>query len=110
MKRIRHAILLSSVLALAALTGCGGAYEVGVGYGAPPPPIIEGPYGVAPGPDYIWTPGFYDWEGGRWAWRHGEWRRRPHPEDRWVAPHYERHRRGYVYHEGGWQHGDHFHH
>jgi len=50
------------------LAGCGGGhYYAGVAVG-PPAPLIEGPYGVTPGPGYIWTPGFYDWDGGNWAW------------------------------------------
>jgi hypothetical protein len=101
------AIFVASIM----FVGCGGGvdYYAGVSYG-PPAPLVEGPIGVAPGPDYIWTPGFYDWYGGAWVWRQGEWRHRPHAEDRWVAPHGEQHGRGYVYHSGGWQHGEHFHH
>ena len=92
------------------LAGCGGGrYYAGVSVG-PPAPLVEGPYGVAPGPDYIWTPGFYDWSGGAWVWRRGDWRRRPHPIDRWVQPRWERHGNGYRQRAGGWQHGNHIHH
>lgn len=105
-----HPVVMVGILAgLTFLPACGVGYYVGAGYG-PPAPLVEGPYGVAPGADYIWTPGFYDWDGGTWAWRHGEWRRRPHPEDRWVSPRWERHGQRYQYHDGGWQHGNHFHH
>ena len=94
---------------LALLTACdGGRYYVGASFG-PPAPIVEGAYGVAPGPDYVWTPGYYDWVGGNWAWQRGTWRHRPHPVDRWVEPRYERHGRGYQKVGGGWQHGGHFH-
>ncbi len=110
MKRSRKAALASSFLALAVLTGCAGTgYYARVGIG-PPAPLVEERYGIAPGPDYVWTPGFYDWDAGNWAWRHGEWRRRPHAEDRWVAPSWEHHGREYRYRPGGWQHGNHFHH
>ncbi len=97
-------------LGLALFIGCGGGrYYVGASFG-PPAPLVEGPYGVAPGPDYIWTPGYYDWVGGNWAWQRGVWRRRPHPIDRWVEPHYERQGNGYRRTGGGWQHGGRFHH
>ena len=111
MSALHRAALGGMLIGLLALGGCGGGvdYYAGIGVG-PPAPLVEGPYGVAPGPDYIWTPGFYDWEGGAWAWRAGSWRRRPHPEDTWVAPRWERHGRGYIYHGGGWQHGGRFHH
>jgi hypothetical protein len=97
-------------LSFALLTSCWqGQYYAGVAVG-PPAPIVEGPYGAAPGPDYLWTPGFYDWSGGAWAWQRGQWRHRPHPVDHWVAPHYARHGNGYRRTGGGWQHGNHGHH
>ena len=97
--------IASIFLGLTLLTACGeGRYYAGVAVG-PPAPLVEGPYGVAPGPGYIWTPGYYDWVGGNWAWQRGTWRNRPHPIDRWVAPRYERHGNGYVQRGGGWQHG-----
>ena len=95
-------------LAVIAIADCGGHYYVGASYG-PPAPLVESPYGVAPGPDYIWAPGYYDWVGGNWLWVKGDWRRRPHPIDRWVAPRYERHGNGYRRVGGGWQHGGHVH-
>jgi hypothetical protein len=110
MKISRRAGLAAGVLGFALLGACGGAhYYAGVSVG-PPAPLVETPYGVAPGPDYIWTPGYYDYVGGTWAWRRGTWRHRPHPVDRWVAPRWEHEGNGYRYHAGGWQHGNRFHH
>jgi len=108
---LQKAALIGIALSLLLLAACGGgAYYASVTYG-PPAPLVEGPIGVAPGPGYIWTPGFYVWEGNTWVWRHGEWRRPPHPDvDRWVAPHYEREGDRYRYHPGGWEHGGRFHH
>ena len=109
MKDFQRIGLVSSFLTLALLSSCGGGhYYAGVAYG-PPAPLVEQPYGVVPGPGYIWTPGYYAWDGGAWAWRRGEWRRPPHREDRWVAPRWDRYGQGYRYHEGGWQHGNRFH-
>ncbi len=110
MKTFQKLGLLASLGGLGLLLGCGGGYYyAGVNYG-PPAPLVDAPYGIAPGPDYIWTPGYYDYFGGSWAWRHGEWRRRPHPEDQWIAPRWEHRGNHYAYHEGGWQHGGQFHH
>jgi WXXGXW repeat (2 copies) len=110
MKRFRSYGLTGALLGVMLLGSCGhGHYYVGVAYG-PPAPIVEEPYGVAPGPYYVWTPGFYDFVGGTWVWRRGTWRRRPHPVDRWVAPRWEHEGNGYRFHEGGWQHGNRFHH
>jgi hypothetical protein len=110
MKISRRAGLAAGVLGFALLGACGGAhYYAGVSVG-PPAPIVEGPYGVAPGPDYVWTPGFYDYVGGTWVWRRGTWRHRPHSVDVWVAPRWEHEGNGYRYHAGGWQHGNRFHH
>jgi hypothetical protein len=92
------------------LTGCeGGHYYAGVAVG-PPAPLVETPYGVAPGPGYVWTPGFYDYGGGNYVWHRGQWRRPPHRVDRWVGPQWEHRGSGYRERPGGWQHGNHVHH
>lgn len=110
LKLIRNLALTIATGAMAfVLSSCGGGiYYAGVSVG-PPAPIVEAPYGYAPGPGYVWTPGYYGWVGGNWAWTHGQWRRRPHPIDRWIPPTYVRYGNGYRYHPGGWQHGHHFH-
>jgi hypothetical protein len=109
LNKFRVAVCAGVFLGFALMAGCGGGYYAGVTVG-PPAPVVETPYGVAPGPGYIWTPGYYDWSGGAWAWRRGEWRRRPHPMDRWVAPRWDRDHGRYHHHPGGWQHGHHMHH
>src|SRR6185295_13739511 len=35
--------------------------------GPPPPPQVE-VLPVAPGPDYLWAPGYWSWYGGAWIW------------------------------------------
>lgn len=106
----RFVLLAGSLLSLFMLSGCGiGGYYAGVTVG-PPAPLVETPYGVAPGPDYIWTPGFYDWDGNNWAWRHGAWRRPPHHGDHYVPTHWDHERGGYRVHRSHWEHGDHHHH
>jgi hypothetical protein len=100
--KIRTVALAISIFGLTLLAGCGGRYYAGAAFG-PPAPIIESPFGVAPGPGYIWTDGYYDWEGGHYVWRHGTWRRRPRPHAEWIRPHWERHGDRYRFREGHWR-------
>jgi hypothetical protein len=68
---------------------------------APPPPQVEViPY--APGPYYVWTPGYYAWNGG-WVWVSGRYVVRPRPAAVWVGGHWTTHGHGYVWVGGGWR-------
>ena len=96
--------LAAALLASSALIGCShGYYSAGVAVGPPPPPLVYGPVGYAPGPGYVWTDGYYDLRGSNWVWVRGRWARPPHPHARWVKPSWERHGSGYRFHEGHWQ-------
>lgn len=96
-------MLTAILLGAGALAGCGGGYyRAGVVVGPPPAPVY-GVEGVAPGPGYIWTDGYYNLQGGGWVWMHGRWARPPRPRAVWVKPYWERHGRGYHYHRGHWR-------
>lgn len=98
---MRGKIFAGVVIGLGALlTACAPAY-VGVGFGPPPLPRY-GVIGVAPGPGYVWTDGYWDWRGGGWAWAPGRWVRPPYRGARWAAPYWEHRGRGYRFHEGRW--------
>ncbi len=79
--------------------------DVGIAVGGPPPaPRVVGPVGVAPGPGYVWTNGYWDWAGGTWAWRDGRWAVPPHGHHVWVEPYYHPYGHGaYHYHHGYWR-------
>ena len=84
------------------LNGCAGGYGYSYGYAyGPPPPPRYGVVGVAPGPGFVWTNGYWDWRGGRWGWVEGRWLRPPHRRAVWVEPEWRhdgnrwRFRRGY---------------
>ena len=106
---MRRKILVGAVLAAGAvLSACGPGYSsayVGVRYGPPAPRY--GVIGVAPGPGYVWTEGFWDWRGGRWDWQAGRWQRPPHAHARWEPgrweEHQERGRQAYRFREGHWR-------
>lgn len=83
------------------LTGCygGGAYYASY---APPAPRYAA-VGVAPGPGYMWTNGYWDWRGRNWGWVEGRWMRPPRAHAVWV-PHEWRHEGGrWRFHRGYWR-------
>lgn len=84
-------IVVTIFVACSAFAGCMASEEV---YEQPPPPRIEA-WGAQPGPNYVWTDGYWDWHT-RWEWMPGHWVARPYPRAVWV-PHY------WVRHYNGWQ-------
>jgi len=92
------------VLAGTLLGGCavrGGYYSGYAAYGPPAPRY--GVVGVAPGPGYIWTDGFWDWGGRDWRWSPGRWQRPPHAGAHWVAPEWRHEGRGWRRRGGYWR-------
>ena len=69
---------------------------------APPKPLVERRI-PAPGPGYVWVPGYHRWEGGAYAWTAGRWVMPPRPHARWVAGHWTHRSRGWVWVEGRWR-------
>ena len=68
---------------------------------APPPPRTE-IIVAAPGPGYVWTPGYWSWHG-RWIWVGGRYVLRPHPHAVWLPGHWAHRGRGHVWIEGRWR-------
>ena len=97
---VPSALLLMGVLAL---SGCDhSTFYAGVTVGPPPPPLGWGPVGMAPGPGWVWTDGWYSWGGSSWVWQSGRWARPPRAGMVWRRPVYTRHRNGWRMHQGGW--------
>ncbi len=69
---------------------------------APPRPVHERAI-AAPGPGYVWTPGYHRWDGHAYVWVPGTWVRPPHPHAHWTAGHWVHRRDGYVFVEGRWR-------
>ena len=94
-------LLAASALMMGTLlAACGGGYVVAA-YGPPPPRY--GVVGVAPGPGYIWTEGYWNLSGGQWAWAPGRWVRPPRAHAAWVAPEWRHEGRGYRFYRGHWR-------
>ena len=90
------------VLLTTALSACAGGAGALYVRTAPPPPRYA-VVGVAPGPGYVWTNGFWDWRGSRWVWVEGRWMRAPRPHAVWVAPEWRQEGRRWRYHRGYWR-------
>ena len=99
--KAKSGMLLAVGFAGLMLAACGPGY-VGMRVGPPPPPVY-GYAGVAPGPGYVWTDGFWDLRGGRWAWVNGRWMRPPRPRAVWVAPYWAPRGGRYYFHSGHWR-------
>lgn len=70
---------------------------------APPAPQVE-VVPVAPGPDYVWMPGYWSiGVGGGWVWVGGRYRYPPRPHAVWVGGYWARHGRGYIWVGGRWR-------
>ncbi len=70
---MQRAFLATALLSVSSVLISGCAVRPVYMVGPPPPPPVEY-YGVAPGPGYIWTPGFYARAGGGYRWHRGYWR------------------------------------
>jgi hypothetical protein len=68
----------------------------------PPAVRVEGQT-VAPGPGYIWTPGYWRWSGTNYVWVSGSWVRPPRTTAVWVAGHWVHQDRGWVWVPGQWR-------
>lgn len=75
-------------------------FGIAVGTPPPPPPVaaVVTPVVPAPGPGYVWVPGYWDWVDGRWVWIEGRWVLPPRGHAVWVAPAIE-----FRLHRGHWR-------
>jgi hypothetical protein len=88
-------------LALAALTASACApHRLYVRVG-PPAPIVEASY-AAPGPGYVWIPGYHRWDGSAYVWVSGRWTLSPRHHRAWVRGHWVESRHGWYWVEGYW--------
>jgi hypothetical protein len=69
---------------------------------APPAPRVE-VQTVAPGPGYVWTPGYWRWTGTDYVWTSGAWVVRPRANAVYVRGHWEHRAGGWVWIPGHWR-------
>jgi WXXGXW repeat (2 copies) len=103
LKTVASVVIVASTLA--ASSACAsvparGRVYVRVG---PPAPVVERRI-VAPGPGYVWIPGYHAWDGRAYVWRPGRWDRGPRANARWVPARWVHDRRqGWYLVEGHWR-------
>ncbi|HEY7290289.1 MAG TPA: hypothetical protein VH583_10680 [Vicinamibacterales bacterium] len=102
--RRSHLLPAALVAALAAVASPGCASPSGRVYVhvGPPAPIVEARV-AAPGPGYVWLPGYYRWNGAAYVWAPGRWERPVRPSARWVPGHWVHEHRGWYFAEGHWR-------
>jgi hypothetical protein len=96
--------LMAFVLALSMLTlpiPSSAQVVVGISVRVGPPPLPVYAQPVCPGPDYIWTPGYWAWGPGGYYWVPGTWVLAPDPGLLWT-PGYWGFGGVYVWHPGYW--------
>lgn len=95
------AVLLGlSMAALPVPSSAQVAVGISVRIGPPPLPVYAQP--VCPGPDYIWTPGYWAWGPGGYYWVPGTWVLAPEPGLLWTPGYWAFAGGLYVWHPGYW--------
>jgi len=105
---LRHAALMAIALASlpAALAPGAASAQVRIGFsvhiGPPPLPAFYQP--PIPGPDYIWTPGYWAWDDwwGDYYWVPGTWVLPPAPGHLWTPGYWGWNDGVYLWHPGYW--------
>lgn len=96
---VRAALVSGCMLASVACATASTRVYVRVG---PPVPIVE-VRRIAPGPAYVWVPGYHRWDGRVYVWVPGVWVVPPRPRVVWVPGHWAYDRHGYYFVEGRWR-------
>ncbi len=68
----------------------------------PPPPLPEYNQPECPGPDYLWTPGYWAWGSGGYYWVPGYWVTAPYVGALWTPGYWGFIGSVYLWHPGYW--------
>jgi hypothetical protein len=87
------------------LTACAVEQPAVVHQPPPPPPAPAEVIPAAPGPGYVWMPGYWSWRGPRrgYAWVPGAYTVPAPPAYAWVPGHWAERPGGWVWVEGHWR-------
>ena len=99
MTRLRGLTLLSVVILATALCSWAGVF-VSVAIGPPALPVYSQP--IAPGPGYIWTPGYWAWSPDGYYWVPGTWVIPPQVGFLWTPGYWGFSAGLYNWHPGYW--------
>ncbi|MDR3763511.1 MAG: YXWGXW repeat-containing protein [Acidobacteriota bacterium] len=101
MLRTRIARLLVFVALLTALSSASFAgVFISINVAPPPLPVYEQP--PCPGPDFLWTPGFWAWGDEGYYWVPGTWVPAPEPGLLWTPGYWGWSDGAYLWHAGYW--------
>ena len=67
-----------------------------------PPPLPDYDQPPVPGPDYVWTPGYWAWNNVDYYWVPGTWVEPPRTGLLWTPPYWGFVDGAYVFHRGYW--------
>lgn len=98
-RHIRSAGIAALLFVSAACASTSGRVYLRVG---PPPAVVERRID-APGPGYVWQPGYYRWDGREYRWMPGHYELAPRARATWVPGHWEHDRRGFYWVDGRWR-------
>lgn len=78
--------------------------SIDISVGMPPPPLPVYVQPPLPGPDFIWTPGYWAWDDieDAYYWVPGTWVRAPRPGLLWTPPWWGWSGGAYIFHGGYW--------
>jgi hypothetical protein len=78
------------------------AVDIGISVNIAPPelPVYEQP--AIPGPDYLWSPGYWAWGDGDYYWVPGTWVQAPEPGYLWTPGYWGWADGVYLWHGGYW--------
>jgi len=97
------ALISGSIMAAVAVPSQAQLF-VGIQVGVAPPPLPVYVQPPLPGPDYIWTPGYWAWDSDArdYYWVPGAWVRAPRPGYLWTPGYWGWSDGFYVFHAGYW--------
>jgi len=68
----------------------------------PPPPLPDYDQPEAPGPDYIWNPGYWNYANAGYYWVPGAWALAPYTGALWTPGYWGFYNNRYIWHPGYW--------
>jgi hypothetical protein len=77
-------------------------FGVSISVGTPPPPLLVYDQPEVPGPDYLWTPGYWAWGDAGYYWVPGAWVLAPQPGLLWTPGYWDCAGGVYGWHPGYW--------
>jgi len=91
-----------TVVVAASLAPLASHAQIGISVGIAPPPIPVYAQPELPGPNYIWTPGYWAWGGQDYYWVPGTWAEAPQPGYLWTPGYWGWGGSSFVFNEGYW--------